>query len=288
MLKGISKPNITQSSFLEYLHTRRHLTLSPADAKNSLIIPNYQRDIIRAHVAQMKTSILQGTVLQDISVIPATGKSISGCKGKYEVVDGQHRALALIELGFHLPICIDYQNTNGTNIFILFNKGKPVNPNHMISLSKDNPTYEWITHISEDQSHSMYKRIWFGKGKRSKDQFKATFIYRILTTVCHRDTDKFYTFSNFVGKLISKDNDSSNYNRRTVLYGLYLFWEKTQKYPSFRFNINNPKHVNYFKKYNFTSQGINRISSDRGYAYRYFERSFTRYWNSVKPQSIKQ
>lgn len=289
MLKGISGPNISRSDFLAYLKSRKHVVMSPHEAQSVLNIPNYQRDVIRSHVAQMKSSIVQGTVIQDISVIPAKEnvKSLNGSKALYEVVDGQHRAIALIELGFPLPICIDSNTKSGTNVFLLFNKGKPVNPNHMIFLNSDDPKCEWVVKISQDPNHSMYKRIWFGKGKRQSNQFKACAIQGVLTHFCKQDSHKFVLFTDFIGKLIPADNDSNIYNRRTVMYSLYLFWETTLKYPKYRFDINNSRHLKLFKNYKFSTQSINRISSDRGYAYHYFLRLFIRYWNTVKPKNKK-
>jgi len=283
---GIHAPSISAEDFNHYLQQREYRVLSPSEARQLLCIPSFQRDVIQSHVKLMAESIKQRTPIQDISLVPTSLKikAIDDVSTpEFEVIDGQHRLLALLYLNFPVPVCIDKGiTTSGKQVFLNFNRGKPVNPNHLIALSDHNPACDWIVEVSKDKNHSLYNRVWFGKDDRSAGHFKATTLLRILERHCGGDTKNFVEFTQFLGKLIDSKNCESDLARDIVIGGLYKFWICSKHNGRNGFKPTCQKHITFLKSFSLSAQGMGRIAVARGGAKTYVYRALTRYWAAVK------
>jgi hypothetical protein len=237
---------VSAEEYLEMLENKVTSNIITPDQLGKLHTPSYQRDQMPAQVKRIREALKRGEYVPSIIL---SHRNENG-KDAYRLVDGLQRASAAKSIGYPLAATIiDFDTTEEEREhFIAFQRSLRVNPNLICKIHSNEPANRAVIDISEDATHPLVGRIWFGSGKRGPAQLTAT----CLTSAVKKgvEVDDLAEFGLVLATLFTLGTTSTICKSGGIRGAIQLFYFLRDEAD---FDVNNPIHQAIFTDFDWSA-----------------------------------
>jgi hypothetical protein len=166
--------NVDADVHNQMLHACRYRVFAKGEFLRLVGIPKWQRELSPRYVRQLSRDM--ASVESPLSPViylvlrprgvPVRNLANTG-SAKYCLMDGQHRAMALLETNYEFG-CMIYPvlpKINMCKCFAILNRQRHVDSNHLIGIVDTGVNLQ-LRQINASRGHSLFRKVYFGRGTR--------------------------------------------------------------------------------------------------------------------------